>query len=218
MCVIRVLLVDDDALVADGFRALLEKEPDIEIVGIAGDGEAALGLVQQHNPDVIVMDVRMPILDGVKTTRQLRARNPQCNILLLTAYNDDEYVRDGIQAGAHGYLLKRAARTELLESIREVARGGAVVHRDVLPTVLKALQEGARRAETPSIPMLTPRERGVLRELARGYTNREIADVLDVTEYTINTHMRRILSKFGVGSRQEAIAAAQQHGLVRGID
>jgi DNA-binding NarL/FixJ family response regulator len=126
MCVIRVLLVDDDALVADGFRALLEKEPDIEVVGIAGDGAAALGLVQQHNPDVIVMDVRMPILDGVKTTRQLRARNPQCNILLLTAYNDDEYVRDGIQAGAHGYLLKRAARTELLESIREVARGGAV--------------------------------------------------------------------------------------------
>jgi DNA-binding NarL/FixJ family response regulator len=206
-------LVDDDTLVADGFRMLLELEPDIRVVGMAQDGEAAIVLVQQHHPDVVVMDVKMDVLDGVAATRRLRALDPGCNILLLTTYNDDGYVRDGIQAGAHGYLLKRAARTELVDAVREIARGGTVIHRDVLPSMFKVIQQGPG-GEGVGLPVLTPRERDVLQELAKGSTNKEIAERLIVSDSTVKSHVDRILSKFGVNSRQEAVAAARRHGVM----
>ena len=217
---VRVLLVDDQALVRLGFRAVLEQEPDLEVVGEAGDGAHAVTMARALRPDVTLMDVRMPAMDGIEATRRIVESGVRARVLVLTTFDLDEYVYAALRAGASGFLLKDALPADLLAGIRIVAAGDAAV----APGVTRRLIE----TFTPHLPTatgrtpvderlddLTDRERDVLVQLARGRSNAEIAQLLFISEATVKVHVGRILGKLGLRDRAQVVVFAYENGVVR---
>jgi DNA-binding NarL/FixJ family response regulator len=215
--VIRVFLVDDQALVRGGFRMLIEAEDDLEVVGEASDGQQALARLKTTPADVVLMDVRMPVLDGVETTRQLRADHNPARVVVLTTFDLDEYVFAALKAGASGFLLKDARPDELLSAIRDVAAGDAVMApsatRRLLDHVVPTLPGEPPSREDKRLDELTAREIEVLREIAAGATNTEIGSRLYMAEGTVKTHVGRLLSKLGVRDRVGLVLFAFEVGL-----
>jgi DNA-binding NarL/FixJ family response regulator len=213
---IRVLICDDQALVRGGFRAILEGQPDVEVVGEAENGAEAIALADRRAPDVILMDIRMPVLDGVEATRRLVAAGSPARILVLTTFDLDEYVHAAIRAGASGFLLKDVTPAKLLEAIRIVAAGDALlapsVTRRLLERFASTLPVGDHSRE--SLGELTARETEVLRLLAGGLSNAEIAAELVVSEATVKTHISSLLRKLGLRDRVQAVILAYETGLV----
>ncbi|HVV58585.1 MAG TPA: response regulator transcription factor [Gaiellaceae bacterium] len=213
---IRVLLVDDQALVRSGFRMILEARDDLEVVGEAENGREAVELAASTRPDVILMDVRMPDVDGVEATQQILAAGSPARVLILTTFDLDEYVVRAIRAGASGFLLKDVRPAELVDAIRVVAAGDALL----APSVTRRLLDRfARTLEDESPPAaldeLTEREREILGLVARGLSNAEIAERLVVSETTVKTHVSSVLRKLGLRDRVQAVIAAYDAGLVR---
>jgi DNA-binding NarL/FixJ family response regulator len=210
---IRVLVADDQALVRAGLRRLLEEQPDIEVVGEAGDGREAIAAVDRLRPDVVLMDIRMPELDGIEATRQVGRR---ARVVILTTYELDEYVFDGIAAGACGFLLKHSLPEEMIRGVRAAASGDALL----APSVTRRLIAEFARRRPPATPVpalldtLTEREREVLRLVARGLSNQEIAATLQVSEWTVKTHVAHLLDKLGLRDRVQAVVLAYECGLV----
>lgn len=206
---IRVLLADDHALLRQGTAELLQHEPDIEVVGQAENGIEALRLAHEIRPDLIVMDVRMPGLSGVEATRRIRKELPEIQVLILTAYDDDQYVFSLLQAGASGYLLKTAPASELVRSIRQVRAGDSplspVIARKVVARLNAASPPDAGAQGAPNADTLTPREVEILQFLARGLGNRDIAEALYISERTVQAHLTNIFAKMQVSSRLEAV-------------
>jgi DNA-binding NarL/FixJ family response regulator len=215
---IRVLLCDDHALVRSGFRMILEAREDIEVVGEAEDGAQALELARRRCPDVILMDVRMPRLDGVEATRRLVEEGSEARILILTTFDLDEYVYEALRAGASGFLIKDLQAAQLVEAIRVVARGEALL----APTVTRRLLDrfahalpGSPGEPAPELSSLTERELEVLGLLASGLSNAELAERLFLSETTVKTHVSSILRKLGLRDRVQAVVLAYQAGLAR---
>jgi DNA-binding NarL/FixJ family response regulator len=212
---IRVLIADDQSLVRAGFRLVLENHPDVEVVGEASNGREAVHGATRLQPDVVLMDIRMPELDGIAATREITARQP-VRVLVLTTYDLDEYVYDALQAGASGFLLKDTPPTQLVDGIRAVAGGEALL----APTVTRRLIEEfarigpAHRARPAELDDLTPREIEVLRLLARGMSNAEIAASLVLSDTTVKTHVTHVLGKLGLRDRVQAVVLAYESGLV----
>jgi DNA-binding NarL/FixJ family response regulator len=214
----RVLICDDQALVRAGFRKLLEAEPDIEVVGEAADGEQAVALAQRRAPHVVLMDLRMPRVDGIEATRQILARATDTpKVLVLTTFRLDEYVYESLRAGASGFLLKDAPPEDLIEAINVVARGDALLD----PSITRDVIEGYVRSRTgamadpDALSELTPREREVLLNVARGQSNTEIAGGLVISEATVKTHVGNLLMKLRCRDRVQLVIAAYESGLVR---
>jgi DNA-binding NarL/FixJ family response regulator len=216
---VRVLVVDDQAMVRAGFAALLDAQPDITVVGQAADGEEGVRLAAETMPDVVLMDVRMPVLDGIEATKTMLAPGrpaPLPKIVMLTTFDVDEYVLDALRAGASGFLLKDALPDDLVEAVRIVARGDALL----APSVTRRLIErfAGRPTGTTAIgsdlDVLTDREREVLREVAQGRSNSEIAAVLFIAEQTVKSHVSRVLTKLGLRDRAQAVVVAYEAGLV----
>ncbi len=211
-----VLIADDQALVRVGLRKILEAEPDTEVVGEAGDGEEAVAAARRLRPDVVLMDIRMPVLDGIEATRRIVAEQPGARVLILTTFGLDGYVYDALRAGASGFMLKDAPPEEIAAAVRIVASGEALLAPAVTRTVI---EEFARRSPAPPEPPrrprgLTPREREVLDLLARGLSNPEICARLVISEATTKTHVARILQKLGLRDRVQAVIYAYENGLV----
>ncbi len=213
---LRVLLADDQALVRAGFRMILEAQDDIAVVGEAGDGHEAVAACALHQPDVVLMDIRMPRLDGIAATRAIVRRRPATRVLVLTTFDLDDYVYDALQAGASGFMLKDVGRDELVAAVRVVAGGDALL----APTVTRRLLADfvrSRPSPAPAVlPGLTPRERDTLDLLARGLSNAAIAERLVVSEHTVKTHVGNVFLKLGLRDRVHAVIFAYDHGLVRG--
>ena len=215
---IRVLLVDDQRLVRTGFRMILRAEPDIEVVGEAADGREAVAAAAELRPDVVLMDIRMPELDGLEATRLLMTGDePHPRVVVLTTFNLDEYVYEALRAGASCFLLKDAPEEQLVSAIRLAADGGAMFAPGVTRTLIEefAGRPGVPPAPPPALDELTERETEVLCLLARGLSNRELADHLVVSEHTAKTHVTRILTKLGLRDRTQAVILAYESGLVR---
>ncbi len=213
---IRVLIVDDQALVRSGFRLILEGRPDLEVVGEAEDGEEAVRLAGELEPDVILLDIRMPALDGIEATRRIVASGSAARVLVLTTFDLDEYVYGAIRAGASGFLLKDVRPNDLVDAIRLVAGGNALLGPTVTTRLLERFTQPAAEpaAEPATAASLTEREREILRLLARGLSNAEIAARLVVSETTVKTHVSNLLRKLGVRDRVQAVILAYESGLV----
>ena len=209
---IRVLIADDQQLVREGFAAILSAEPDLDVVGTAEDGDQVLEAVRRTSPDVVLMDIRMPRLDGIEATRKLAQTRDPPRVLVLTTFDLDEYVYAALQAGASGFLLKDAPRGRLAESIRTVARGETLLD----PSVTRRLVERfVKPAVRPGlVEALSAREVEVLREIAVGKSNQEIAQTLFISEWTVKSHVVSILAKLGVRDRVQAVVVAYESGLV----
>jgi DNA-binding NarL/FixJ family response regulator len=215
---IRVLLVDDQELVRMGFRMLLDAEPGMTVVGEAGNGTDALQLAVSTRPDVVLMDVRMPGLDGIETTRALIELSPASRVIILTTFDLDEHAFGGLRAGASGYLVKDTRPAELLAAVRAVAAGDATVSSRVTRRMLDLFGGRLPKTEEPEVDVmrsLTPREREVLTAIAEGLSNGEIADRFTVSESTVKTHVGRVLMKLDLRDRVQAVIFAYEHGLVR---
>lgn len=204
---IRVLVVDDHPVVRHGLSSLLRYEQDIDVVGAAADGEEAVQMIREQQPEVVLLDLRLPKLDGVEVMRQLRGQTPNTRFLVLTTYDTDEYISPALAAGANGYLLKDAEPDELLRAVRALARGGAALEPGVAARLLTRMAEGESED-------LSRRELEVLRLLVSGASNKALAAQLKLSENTIKTHISRIFDKLGVQSRAEAVAVALQRRLV----
>ncbi len=217
---LRVVVADDQAMVRAGFRSLLNEEPDIEVVGEAADGEQAIAAVRRFRPDVALMDIRMPNVDGLEATRRIAADGLATRILILTTFDLDEYVYEGLRAGASGFLLKDASPEQLIAAIHVVAEGEAVLAPTVTRRVVEAFARipAADDALRGALDTLTTREREVLRLLARGRSNAEVARELVVSEATAKTHVRHVLSKLDLRDRVQAVVFAYESGLVRAGD
>ncbi|MFF9814329.1 response regulator [Streptomyces sp. NPDC014006] len=214
----RVLIADDQQMVRQGFTVLLDTQPDIEVIGQAVDGRDAVAKVAELAPDVVLMDIRMPEMDGIEATRRIKAATPEVKVLVLTTFDLDEYVYDALRSGAAGFLLKDASADQLAEAVRVVAAGDALL----APGITRRLiTEFARLNEAPRAPLkeriadLTERETEVLALIAQGLSNAEIAQRLVVAEQTVKTHVGRILVKLGLRDRTQAAVFAYESGLVR---
>jgi two-component system response regulator NreC len=211
---IRVLIVDDHTIVRYGVRLLLAGEPDIEVVGEACDGDQALAQIETLRPDVVLMDIAMPGMDGLAATREVKTRWPDVNVLVLTMHRTDDYFFEMLKAGASGYVLKGAKPGELVDAVRIVSQGEVFLY----PTMARRLvQEFLCREEgiAASGPSLSPRERQILRLLAEGYTNKEIAERLVISASTVHTHRTNIMSKLGLKTRHALVQYARRCGLIR---
>jgi len=224
---VRVVLADDQALLRTGFRMILEAEEGVEIVGEAADGSDAVRLAELYRPDVVLMDVRMPVLDGIEATRAITSSDAAgaTRVLILTTFDLDEYAFSALRAGASGFLLKDVPPAELVSAIRTVARGDAVVsprvtrrlleeYADTLPDLAADASGSEGKGEHPAIAQLTEREREVLLAVADGLSNAEIAERLYVSEATVKSHVGRLLAKLGLRDRVQAVVFAFQSGLV----
>lgn len=211
---IRVLLADDHAVVRQGIRRFLEEADDIEVVAEAGDGREAVRLVEEHQPDVAVLDIRMPEVTGVEATRRIRERFPHVRVLILTAYDDNPYVFALLQAGADGYVLKTASGDELVQAVRTVSQGKSALSPEVATKMVQQARSGKPATAAGQVEPLTPRELDVLRLAARGLTNRGIGHELGVSHRTVQGHLASIYSKLGVGSRTEAVTEALRRGWI----
>ena len=225
---IRVLVVDDQALVRAGFRTILDSEDGIEVVGEAADGAAAVAAVAELAPDVVCMDVQMPGVDGLEATRRITADAAStAAVLVLTTFNREDYLFAALEAGASGFLLKNSSPEQLIEAVQVVARGDALLSPDVTRRVIEAVAASAGRAPTPAptpalrrpqpdeLATLTDREREVLELLAEGISNAEIAQRMWVGEATVKTHVSKVLMKLGLRDRVHAVVYAYEHGVVR---
>jgi DNA-binding NarL/FixJ family response regulator len=214
---LRVLICDDQALVRAGFRKLLEARPDVEVVGEAGDGLHAVELVRRRRPDLVLMDIRMPVLDGIEATRRIvAATDGAVRVLMLTTFGNDEYVYESLCAGASAFLLKDAAPEDLLAAIDTVARGDALLAPAITRSVIEAFVHSrrARPELAAALDELTGREREVLELIARGRSNAEIAGALFIGEATVKSHVGHILMKIGARDRVQAVIFAYESGLV----
>jgi DNA-binding NarL/FixJ family response regulator len=209
--VIKVVVADDHEVVRTGYAALLDTQPDFAVAGTATDGVEAVALCREHRPDVVLMDVRMPNMDGIEATRQL-AGGPR--VLILTTFDLDEYVYDALRAGASGFLLKDVTAERLFDAVRVVAAGEALLAPTVTRRLIGEFAQLRPRPRPPELATLTPRETEVLRLVAEGLSNPEIAQRLVVTEETVKTHVSRMLGKLGLRDRTQAVVAAYESGLV----
>jgi DNA-binding NarL/FixJ family response regulator len=201
---IRVLIADDHYIVRMGLVALVNTEPDMEVVAEAADGAQALELFGKCNPDLALLDLRMPVKDGIQTTTEIRNQFPYAQVLMLTAFDGDEEIYKALQAGAQGYVLKSSSGEKLIPAVRAVAAGQRWVPKEI----------ASRLAARNGFEELTPREVQVLQQLAKGLANKEIADVLTITEYTAKDHLKSILAKLRVADRTEAVTAAIHRGII----
>jgi two-component system, NarL family, response regulator NreC len=206
----RILLVDDHAVVRQGFKMILDAQSDMEIVGEAANGREAVELAAQLNPDIVVMDVAMPELNGIEATRRVIASDPHIRVIALSMHKDSVYVREILRAGARGYLLKDSGADELVKAIRAVAGGESYLS----PAVSNAVLDDYRKHVTNPIDLLTSREREVLQMLAEGKTNKEIAVVLNLSVYTVDAHRGRIMEKLNLHSINELVRFALRNGLI----
>lgn len=214
---IRILLVDDQTMFREGLKTLLSVQPDFEVIGEAGDGEQALQKTASLHPEVILMDLRMPVLDGVAATRRLHRDHPECKVIILTTFDEDEYIYEGLRAGALGYLLKDAASDKLFEAIRLAARGESFLQPSVaakLLTQFARLADQLPRLTSTLTEPLSDRELEVLRLVASGDSNREIAAKLFIADGTVKNHITNILNKLEVSDRTQAAVRAKDLGLI----
>jgi DNA-binding NarL/FixJ family response regulator len=212
---IRILIADDHAFVREGTRRILEQEPDLEVVAEAGDGEEAVGLVLDLKPDVALIDVAMPKLDGIEATRRIKALYPAVAVLVLSAYDDDQFVFGLLEAGAAGYMLKSVRGHEIVEAIRAVHAGESVLHPLVARKVLNRFAGvSGKLRERKSLELLTDREMEVLKLVTKGLSNKDIADELCLSVRTVQGHLANIFNKLRVGSRTEAVVHALKEGWV----
>jgi DNA-binding NarL/FixJ family response regulator len=210
---VRVLIADDQALVRAGFRAILELQPGLEVVGEAGDGLAAIDLARKRRPDVVLMDIQMPG-DGIEATRRIVEEEPVA-VLMLTTFGIDEYVYDALRAGASGFLLKDVEPEQLIAAVRVVAAGDALIAPAITKRLIAQFARSApARLPTAALAALTPREHEVLRLVARGLSNAEIAAELVLSDATVKTHVKRVLAKLGLRDRVQAVVLAYEAGLV----
>ncbi|MCL4869196.1 MAG: response regulator transcription factor [Anaerolineae bacterium] len=211
---ITVLLVDDHQLVRQGVRAFLDTQPDIEVVGEAGSGEMAVTLVNQFAPDIVLMDLIMPGMDGVEATRRVKQASPRTQIIILTSYHQDEHIFPAIRAGALSYLLKDVSPAGLADTVRKAAAGEAILHPQVAARVVQELR-GGRRDNINPFTELSEREIETLRLIAAGLSNHEIANRLTISEKTVKSHVSNILSKLHLSDRTQAAVYAWREGVVR---
>ena len=210
---IRILIVDDHPVVREGIGSMLKKEPDFKVVGEASNGLEAIEQARELLPDVVLMDLRMPEMDGVEAISRIKAEKPEVKFIILTTYSDDEYIFKGIAAGARAYLLKDAPRDELFKAIRMVSRGESLIQPVVASRVLDKLAELSRK--TPAADTLSDREIEVLRLMAGGQSNKDIADHLSITQSTVKTHITSIFQKLNVTTRTEAVTNALKKGIIQ---
>ena len=211
----RIVVVDDQEMVRTGLGMVIAAEPGMDVVGEAGDGAAALGVVRRVRPDVVLMDVRMPGTDGIEATRLVTAELPEVAVLVLTTFDLDEYVYAALRAGASGFLLKDAPADDLVHAIRVVAQGEALIAPSVTKRLIDEFAARPDEAERPTLDGVTDREADVLRCVARGLSNSEIAAELFLAETTVKTHVSRLLMKLGARDRVQLVVAAYESGLVR---
>ena len=216
MAEIRILIVDDHEMVRNGLSVMMEREADFTVVGEAQNGKEAVEMVDKLHPDVVLMDLRMPEMDGVEAMRQIRATQDDVKFLVLTTYDSDEYIFDAIEAGAKGYLLKDASREELFRAVRTVHRGESLIEPGVVSRVLDRLTELSHRAaQGPDHLALSEREVEVLQLMAKGSANKQIASDLSITESTVKTHVANIFQKLEVSHRTEAVTKAMSQGIIK---
>lgn len=205
----RILIADDHGLVRAGLRALLNREANLQVVGEAADGYEALQMACELRPDIVLLDISMPGLDGIEVTRRLKADHPQMRVVILTVHEDDGLLQESIKAGAAGYIVKRAIESELLDALRAVCLGHMYVH----PIVVSALVgRPAAQASVQHVEPLTPREQEVLEKVARGYTNRQIAEEWTLSVRTIESHRANLMAKLNLRSRVQLVRYAEEHG------
>ncbi len=213
MGTIKVLIVDDHAILREGIRALLSLYPDVEVVGEASDGHEAIAKTRQFSPDIVLMDVAMPGLGGLEATIEIRKQNPNSRVVILTQHDDTEYIFPILQAGAAGYVLKKAVGTELVAAIRAVHAGGSFLYPSVATAVIEGFVHKGKDAE-PSYDRLSDREKQVLRLIAEGHSNREIADMLSVSVKTVIAHRANLMEKLDIHNRTELVKYAIRKGLI----
>ncbi len=211
---IRVLIADDHIIVRSGVRLLLEAEPDITVVGEASDGREALELVEKHLPDVVLMDIAMPGMDGLEATRRIKANWPQVKVLVLTMHRTDEYFFEMLKAGASGYILKGAETSDLIHAVRVVGRGEVFLYPTMAQKLVKDYLSSVQWGEEPG-SSLSPREREILRLLAEGCSTKEIAEKLVISPSTVHSHRYNLMTKLGLTNRHELIQYARRRGLIR---
>jgi DNA-binding NarL/FixJ family response regulator len=211
---IRILIVDDHTLVRQGIRALIEKEPDLAVVGEAEDGRVAITMTAQLEPDVILMDIAMPLLNGLEATRQIHHNHPQVKVLILTMHDNEEYIRQALAAGAMGYILKDAAAHDLIDAIRCVYQGEAVLSPAITRLVIEDYLRWGDLPDERSGDDLSPREREVLQLIAEGYTNKEIGEILSISVKTVQTHRGSLMSKLDLHDRGDLIKYAIQKKII----
>jgi DNA-binding NarL/FixJ family response regulator len=212
---IRILLADDHTVVRDGLRALVEKQPDMKVVGEAADGRDVLRVAEEQSPDVIIMDIAMPAMNGIEATRRILAANSHCAVVILSMHQDESYVLRSLKAGARGYLLKDSARSDVIEAIRAVAQGRSFLTRKVSSILQEDyVREMERRGLEDSYDLLTDREREILQLVAEGRTNKEVALMLNISLTTVETHRTHILQKLNLHSIPELILYAVRKGII----
>jgi DNA-binding NarL/FixJ family response regulator len=214
MVPIRILLADDHIMVREGTRRILEREADLQVIAEASDGREAVDLAARERPDVAIVDISMPVMDGIEATRGIKREAPGTAVLVLTAYDDDEYVFAIIEAGAAAYLLKNARGAELIDAVRRVHGGESGLDPGVASKVLRRIARGESHAESDRASALSDRELDVLRLAGRGLSNREIAHHLSLSPRTVQAHMANIFAKLNVGSRTEAVMAGLRRGII----
>jgi DNA-binding NarL/FixJ family response regulator len=212
--IIRVVLADDHTVVRKGIRDFLEEEDDIQVVAEATTGAEAVSLTLEHRPEVAVLDIQMPEMTGIEAARQIRAKIPEAQVLVLTAYDDDPYIFAMLQAGASGYVLKNAPSEELIRAVRTVAAGGSALDPTVTAKVMAQLSSGKPLGAQAVIEKLTQRELDVLRLAAKGHTNRAIGLELGISDRTVQGHLANIFGKLGVATRTEAVLLAMKQGWI----
>jgi DNA-binding NarL/FixJ family response regulator len=215
--VIRIMIVDDQVLFREALRTLLSVQADFEVISEAGNGEEALRLAAQMKPDVVLMDLRMPILDGVTTTQRMHDQFPHCKVIVLTTFDEDDYVFDGLRAGAVGYLLKDTSADKLFEAIRTAARGEYFLQSSITAKIVAELSRLVRVPNHPQEALIDPlssRELEILRLVATGASNKEIAEKLVISEGTVKNHLSSILNKLSVKDRMQAVFKAKEIGII----
>jgi two-component system, NarL family, response regulator NreC len=212
---IRILLADDHTVVRDGLRALVEKQPDMAVVGEAADGRDTIRMAEEQSPDVIIMDIAMPNMNGIEATRRILASNPQTAVLILSMHQDESYVLRSLKAGARGYLLKDSVRSDVIEAIRAVVQGRSFLTRKVSRILQEDyVREMERRGLEDSYELLTDREREILQLVVEGRTNKEVASMLNISLTTVETHRTHILQKLNLHSIPELILYAVRKGII----